>query len=80
MVEVDGQEVEKSLAPRCHHGVASVVHVRPGIGALCQATVGQEVQHTLEGGEDLTFMDHHGTGLTLYGYCSLPMKIRCSRV
>ena len=50
MVEVDREEVEKALTPSCHHSVAGVVNVSPGIGTLSKAAVGQLIQHTLQGG------------------------------
>ena len=34
VIEVGGQEVEKALAAGRRHGVAGMVHVRPGIGPL----------------------------------------------
>ena len=47
MVQVDREEVEEALAAGSHHCVAGVVCVRPGIGALRQAAVGQLVQDPL---------------------------------
>lgn len=47
MVKVDRKQVEEALAT-CHgHGIASMVHVCPGIGTLRQATVGKQVKDTL---------------------------------
>ena len=47
VVQVDGEEVEESLAAGCSHCVAGVVHVGPCVGALRQTSVGQQVQYTL---------------------------------
>ncbi len=43
VVQVDRKEVEEAFTASRHHGVARVVDVCPGIGALGQATIGQKV-------------------------------------
>ena len=40
MVEIDGHEVEKSLTSSRRHGVASVIHVSPCVGALRETAIG----------------------------------------
>lgn len=40
VVEVDGEQVKEPLVACSHDGIAGVVNVSPGIGALREATIG----------------------------------------
>ena len=68
VVEVDGEQAQEALAARRRHRVAGVVHVRPCIGARCQATVGKQVQDALGEG-----VGHHHIAPLLHHEVPLPV-------
>ena len=45
MIEVDGQDLQETGGAGSVDGVAGVVGVRPRVGPVRQAAVGQQVQH-----------------------------------
>ena len=47
MIQINRQQVQKSLRASSSHGVTCVVRVSPGISARCQAPVSQQVKHAL---------------------------------
>ena len=45
--QVYGEEVEESLAAGSGHSIAGVVNISPGVGALRQTPIGQQIQYSL---------------------------------
>ncbi len=43
MVQVNREEVEEPITPSHRHGVAGVVYISPGISALGQTPISQQV-------------------------------------
>ena len=50
VVQVYREEVEEALTASRGYRVARVVHISPGVGALGQTAVGQQIQYTLHRG------------------------------
>jgi len=67
-----GDSVRLSLENESEDGY-SVICCCPCIRSVCEASICNSIEHSL------TFSENSGR-LPLYGYCSLPRKIRCSRV
>lgn len=50
VVEVDGEKVKEPFVACSHDGIASVVNVSPGVGALRETAIGQHIEDTLREG------------------------------
>lgn len=48
MIQINGEQVEEPPRARHCHRIAGVISVRPCVSAGCQASVGQQVKHTLK--------------------------------
>ena len=57
VVQVYGEEVEKSFTAGHGHGIAGVVYICPRICPLGKAAVGQRVKHTLQEKNKQPLMD-----------------------